>query len=97
MLHLLLHVLVPLVCAATFYRTRWLAAFGLMMLGMAIDIDHLLATPIYDAGRCSIGFHPLHTVVPILVYAALVAHPKTRILGIGLCLHIGLDALDCWI
>lgn len=96
MLHLILHLLVPLACAASFYRTRWLSAFGLMMLGMAIDIDHLLATPIYDAGRCSIGFHPLHTAVPILLYAALAVHPKTRILGIGLCIHIGLDAANCW-
>ena len=95
MLHLLLHILVPLVCATTFYRKRWPGAFGVMMLGMLIDIDHLLAEPVYSAGRCSIGFHPLHTLVPIVVYATLALHPKTRLLGIGLCIHIALDALDC--
>ena len=92
---MLLHVLVPLIVAATVYRARLWKPFGIMMLGMLIDIDHLLATPIYDAGRCSIGFHPLHTAIPIVLYVALLAHPKTRILGVGLCIHITLDALDC--
>ena len=65
------------------------------MAGMLIDIDHLLASPIYDAGRCSIGFHPLHTWFPIVIYVALTVHPKTRLIGIGLCIHIILDGLDC--
>lgn len=96
MLHLLLHALVPLAVAAAVFRTRLWTAFALMMLGMVIDIDHLLATPIYDAGRCSIGFHPLHTVVPVAIYIALLVPPKTRLVGLGLCIHIALDALDCW-
>lgn len=68
-----------------------------MMAGMLIDLDHLLADPIYDPGRCSIGFHPLHGLLAIIVYVALLAHPKTRILGIGLCVHIVLDSTDCFI
>ena len=95
MLHLLLHGLAPLTVALTFYRPKWLAAFWIMMLGMLIDLDHLLADPIYDPGRCSVGFHPLHTWLPIALYVGLLAHPKTRLIGIGLCLHIVLDALDC--
>jgi hypothetical protein len=65
------------------------------MAGMLIDIDHLLASPIYDAGRCIIGFHPLHTWVPIAIYVALTIHPKTRLIGFGLCIHIMLDGFDC--
>lgn len=42
---------------------------------MLVDIDHLLADPIYDPNRCSIGFHPLHTTPAILVYAALFLVP----------------------
>lgn len=95
MLHLVLHALVPLACAACVYRDRWRRAYGAMMLGMVIDIDHLMATPIYDAGRCSIGFHPLHTWLAITLYVALTMHPKTRVIGIGLCIHIALDAIDC--
>jgi hypothetical protein len=68
-----------------------------MLAGLLIDIDHLLATPIYAAERCSIGFHPLHTAIPITFYVLLLIHPKTRAVGIGLCLHIFLDSLDCLI
>ncbi len=66
-----------------------------MLAGLFIDLDHLLADPIYDPGRCSLGFHPLHTAVPIFLYVAALAHPKTRILGIGLCVHVMLDGIDC--
>ena len=66
-----------------------------MMIGIVIDLDHLMAQPIYDPGRCSIGFHPLHTMLPIALYLAMLAHEKTRLLGLGLCIHIVLDLLDC--
>ena len=95
MLHIALHFLIPFTVAAGFYRHKLLAAFALMMLGMLIDIDHLLANPIYDPGRCSIGFHPLHTIFPIGIYISLFAHEKTRLLGLGLCIHIALDIHDC--
>lgn len=95
MIHLLLHGLVPLALALTAYRRIWLRAFGLMLLGLLIDLDHLLADPIYDPGRCSIGFHPLHGWLPIAVYVALLGPRKTRLLGLGLCIHIVLDLFDC--
>ncbi|MEH6590662.1 MAG: DUF6122 family protein [Halioglobus sp.] len=94
MLHIFLHILVPLAVAATFFRSRLLASYAIMMAAMLIDIDHLLAEPIYAPERCSIGFHPLHTALPIVFYGAALLYPRTRILGLGLCLHIGLDALD---
>ena len=66
-----------------------------MMATMLVDVDHLLATPIYDPTRCSIGFHPLHGLVPIGFYFVLSLIPKTRIVGIGLIIHMALDSLDC--
>ena len=66
-----------------------------MLAGLAIDLDHLLASPIYLASRCSIGFHPLHTEIPMVLYGLALLHKKTRILGIGLCVHIVLDSMDC--
>lgn len=66
-----------------------------MLAGLLIDLDHLLADPIYDPDRCSIGFHPLHGLLPMVAYVALALFPRTRALGVGLCVHIGLDALDC--
>ena len=65
---------------------------------MLVDVDHLLADPIYDSNRCSIGFHPLHELWPILFYAALCfvpKMPKVRLIAIGLSVHMGLDAIDC--
>lgn len=46
------------------------------MIGtMLIDLDHLLADPIYDPERCSIGFHPLHQSPAILCYVLIFAIP----------------------
>lgn len=66
-----------------------------MLLGLIVDVDHLLANPIYDSQRCSVGFHMLHTSLPIVLYTLLCLFPKTRIVGIGLIIHMGLDSLDC--
>ena len=66
-----------------------------MMSTMLVDIDHLLAEPIYDAARCSIGFHPLHTFLPICFYVCISFVPKLRYIGIGLLIHMALDSFDC--
>lgn len=66
-----------------------------MMATMLVDLDHLLANPIYDPNRCSIGFHPLHTWPAIALYAALALHPRTRLIGLGLLIHMLLDFSDC--
>lgn len=76
---------------ARLFRRAWL----LLLLGWVIDLDHLLADPIYAPDRCSIGFHPLHTAPAIAAYGALTVARPTRLLGIGLLIHIGLDLVDC--
>ncbi len=96
-MHLVLHVLVPAGMAIVFFRSRFLLAFVIMMSGMLIDADHLLASPIYDPLRCSMGLHPLHTLVPVGLYTALFAHERTRMIGLGLLIHVVLDAIDCQI
>lgn len=40
----------------------------ILIATMIVDLDHLLADPIYDPNRCSIGFHPLHTLPMIGIY-----------------------------
>lgn len=75
MIHIVLHFVVPLLVALAFYRSRWGTATLIMIATMLIDADHLLADPIYDPARCSIGFHPLHTAPAIAIYAALFALP----------------------
>lgn len=67
---------------------------------MLVDSDHLLATPLYDPERCSIGFHPLHSFIAIPIYLALCFLPKfryLRIIGVGLIIHMLLDSVDCQI
>ena len=67
-----------------------------MVLTMVVDLDHLLASPIYDPNRCSINFHPLHSYPAILLYIMLAAFPKSRLVGLGLLLHMGIDLTDCF-
>lgn len=93
--HLLLHAAVPALVAWLFFRDRFGKAWLLMLLGWVIDLDHLLADPIYAPNRCSIGFHPLHTAPAIIAYGALTLPRRTRLFAIGLLIHVALDALDC--
>lgn len=93
--HLILHALVPLAVALAWPRMRWWRAWPLLLAGWAIDVDHLLAHPMYVPGRCSIGFHPLHTAPAIAAYVALLMPRRTRIVAVGLLIHIALDAVDC--
>lgn len=75
MVHIALHVMVPLLAALAFYRSRWRSATVIMIATMIVDVDHVLATPIYDPNRCSIGVHSLHTTPAIVIYAALFVLP----------------------
>jgi hypothetical protein len=93
--HLALHFAVPLAVALLFHRAHWRRAFLIMTATLIVDLDHVLANPIYDPSRCSIGFHPLHTWPAIVVYAALTTYRRTRLIGLGLLIHMALDAGDC--
>lgn len=95
MFHLVLHFLVPAIIVGMFYRKTWKVSYFIMIATILVDIDHVFASPMYDPMRCSIGFHPLHKVWLMPVYAILSAVPKTRILGIGLLVHMELDSIDC--
>jgi hypothetical protein len=95
MLHLALHFAVPAAVSGIFFRRKWKVAYLAMIATMAVDIDHLLADPVYDPNRCSIGFHPLHEPWFIGLYLALCFPPRTRLVGVGLAIHMALDALDC--
>jgi len=94
-LHIFIHFLVPAIVTAIFFRENWKLAYTVMMLTMLVDLDHLLANPIYDATRCSINYHPLHGFIPIAGYFVLSLIPKTRLVGIGLLIHMALDSIDC--
>ena len=95
MAHILLHFVIPAIVAGLFFRQDWKRAYLIMVATMIVDLDHLLANPVYDPARCGIGFHPLHTLWPLVIYAALCFIPKARYIGVGLVIHMILDSLDC--
>uniref|UniRef100_UPI00404ADA38 DUF6122 family protein n=1 Tax=Gelidibacter sp. TaxID=2018083 RepID=UPI00404ADA38 len=94
-IHYGIHFGLPLVIALLFFKSNWKVAFIIMISTMLIDLDHLLATPIFQPNRCSINFHPLHTYYAMMVYVVMLFFKKTRLLGIGLATHILADAVDC--
>lgn len=95
LMHYGAHLLLPLAVALIWFKPRWKWVFFIMIAAMLIDLDHLMATPIYDAGRCSINFHPLHSYLAIAVYFILLIPNRTRLLGLGLVIHIMADQFDC--
>ncbi|MBK7408320.1 MAG: hypothetical protein IPJ40_09805 [Saprospirales bacterium] len=93
--HYSLHLLFPGLIAWIFFRREWKKAWLLLLATMLVDLDHLLADPVFDPGRCSIGFHPLHSYYAIGVYFLLAFFPKARIIAIGLLFHMVTDFQDC--
>lgn len=68
----------------------------ILLATMLVDLDHLLASPIFQANRCSINFHPLHTFYAMVVYVFLLFFRRPfNIIGIGLLLHMLTDFIDC--
>ena len=96
MLHIALHFIAPLLIAFLFFKENLKLSYLIMIATMLVDLDHLLASPIYDANRCSIGFHPLHQYWLIGIYLAMSFFSKTRLIGVGLTTHMILDAFDCF-
>ena len=67
-----------------------------MALTLAVDFDHLLAEPVFDPNRCSLGFHPLHSWPAIGIYLVSLFSSRLRIIAIGLLIHMALDGTDCF-
>jgi hypothetical protein len=95
-IHYFLHLVFPFFIAVLFFKKEWKFAYLLLLATMLIDMDHLLATPVFEANRCSINFHPLHTYWALMFYVVLLFLRKPyRILGIGFILHLITDFIDC--
>ena len=95
MIHIALHFVIPGIVAGLFFLKHWKYAYFVMVATILVDLDHLFATPIYDPDRCSIGFHPLHQPWFVVLYLVLCFVPKVRLIGLGLTIHMCLDAIDC--
>ncbi|WP_240365929.1 DUF6122 family protein [Psychrobacter sp. KH172YL61] len=83
-IHYFLHFGFPLVIAVVFFKKEWKKAYLILLATMLVDLDHLVADPIFQANRCSINFHPLHTYYAMLVYVAL-------LFFVSLLTSLGLD------
>ncbi len=93
--HYFLHLVFPVIIAYLFFKKDWKKVSIILLSTMLIDLDHLLATPIFDPMRCSIGYHPLHSFFALAFYVVLLLIPSVRIIAIGLILHILTDTIDC--
>ncbi|WP_299112797.1 DUF6122 family protein [uncultured Winogradskyella sp.] len=97
LVHYGLHMGLPLIIAFIFFKKTWLKTYLIMLSAFIIDLDHLLAHPIFDPNRCSINFHPLHSYYAIAIYAILLIPKSTRIFALGLIAHIISDYADCFL
>lgn len=95
--HYGLHFIAPLVIAYLYSKKNWKKIYLIFVLTMLIDLDHLLANPIYDPGRCSINYHPLHSYYAIVIYLFGLVPKRTRVVALGLLFHMITDQIDCWL
>ncbi len=96
LIHYFLHFVFPLFIAIVFFRKDWKKTYLILLATMLVDLDHLLANPIFQANRCSINYHPLHTYYAMMFYVLLLFLRKPfRIIGIGLLFHMLTDFIDC--
>ena len=77
-IHYGLHYIAPGFIAYLFFNSNWKKVWLLLVLTMLIDLDHLLATPMFDANRCSINFHPLHTYYAAIIYIVSLFFKRTN-------------------
>ena len=95
-IHYFLHIVFPFFIAYGFFRKDWKRVYLILLATMLVDLDHLLANPIFDADRCSIHYHPLHTYYAMAAYVALLFFRKPfNIIGLGLLFHMLSDWIDC--
>lgn len=93
--HYFLHLVFPVFIALIFFRKDWKKAYLIMLATMLVDLDHILANPVFDPSRNSIGFHILHSYYAIAVYFLLLFFKgNIRIIAIGLLFHMLTDFLD---
>jgi len=99
-IHYFLHFGLPWFIAKKIDSNQQIKIYIILIFTNLVDLDHLLADPVFDPNRCSIGFHTLHSTTAILFYFILLFIPNfyIRLVSTGLILHMLIDTLDClWI
>lgn len=96
-IHYTLHFIFPFLIALIFFKSKWKTVYIIFLLSMVVDLDHLLANPIFEKSRCSINYHPLHSYIAIVFYSIGLFFKKTRILCLALLFHMLTDLIDCYL
>ena len=97
LIHYSLHFIAPFIVAYFFFNDKWKTVYLIFLLSMLVDLDHLLADPIFEKNRCSINFHPLHSHIAIGIYFLGVFFKKTRVIALALLFHMLTDFIDCYL
>ncbi|MGB7843132.1 MAG: DUF6122 family protein [Salinimicrobium sp.] len=96
--HYFLHLAFIAAIAYWYDKKNWKRNWLLLLATMLVDLDHLLATPMFQPNRCSIGFHVLHSeyVIPIYFLGAVFLRKSwVKLVFIGLAFHMFTDFVDC--
>jgi hypothetical protein len=95
-IHYFLHLGFPFFLAFLFFKKDWKKVYMILLATMLVDLDHVFANPIFQANRCSINFHFLHTYYAMAGYVILLFLPKPyKFIGLGLLFHMLTDFIDC--
>ena len=98
LVHYSLHFLVIGAIAYWYDKKHWKRNWLILLSTMLVDLDHLLADPIFHPGRCSVGYHILHSEYVIPIYflgAAFLKRSVLKVIFIGLSFHMFTDFTDC--
>lgn len=97
--HYFLHFVFPVVIALVFFKDNWKKAYLIMLITMLVDIDHVFADPIFELGRNSIGYHPLHSYPMIFLYflGSIFLKGNYKIISVGLLFHMFTDFQDYYL
>ncbi|WP_289024398.1 DUF6122 family protein [uncultured Salegentibacter sp.] len=96
--HYFLHFIAIGAIAWFYDKKNWKKNWLILLATMAVDIDHIFATPLFDPMRCGIGYHPLHSHFAIISYAlgaVFIKNKLWKLIFIGLLFHMLTDFIDC--
>ena len=95
--HYFLHFIAIGAIAYWYDKKQWKRNWLILLATMLVDVDHVVAEPLFDPNRCGINYHPLHTYYAIAIYilgSIFVTHKVIRLVFIGLFFHIITDSID---
>lgn len=93
--HYFLHFGFIGIMAILLFHNDWKRAYLILLGTMVVDLDHLLANPIFQSDRISIGYHLLHTYPAMAIYGVMLLLPRPyNIIGVGLLFHMFTDFVD---